>query len=367
MDVDLILLGRSEKDREMGAEGWRIEEVAVLVVAVDEFSKRSDGRWKEKRRAIVGDERWRTNMFKRCIPPPTAMYSTHGIRASLQSAIGRCSNNNGKFVAKDGDGDINDGFNIQVEPKSSSTRRRASKKDRHSKINTARGLRDRRMRLSIDVAKKFFKLQDMLGFDKASKTVEWLLMKSKSVIQELLPQKLNLRSSFMAVSNSASSTPNCEVLSGNTDNQCMVTGDDQATPKFQEKSSYSSNCKEKKKSTGRGVRKSAHLLHSPLAKETRERARARARKRTVEKSNKIGSGGDDQSSKSRPCLDQVIDQYLHLIGPSPIDQPEQQISHLQFKQGISVDNSSLMTANWSPSFLFNNQHAGAPPHEESVS
>ncbi|KAG6413757.1 hypothetical protein SASPL_126471 [Salvia splendens] len=60
-----------------------------------------------------------------------------------------------------------------------------SKKDRHSKINTARGPRDRRMRLSLDIARRFFDLQDLLGFDKASKTVDWLLRSSSSAIREL--------------------------------------------------------------------------------------------------------------------------------------------------------------------------------------
>ncbi|KAL1554790.1 TCP transcription factor [Salvia divinorum] len=60
-----------------------------------------------------------------------------------------------------------------------------SKKDRHSKINTARGPRDRRMRLSLDIARRFFDLQDLLGFDKASKTVDWLLHSSSSAIRDL--------------------------------------------------------------------------------------------------------------------------------------------------------------------------------------
>ncbi|XP_010553937.1 PREDICTED: transcription factor TCP1-like isoform X2 [Tarenaya hassleriana] len=58
------------------------------------------------------------------------------------------------------------------------------KKDRHSKIHTAQGLRDRRVRLSIGIARQFFDLQDMLGFDKASKTLEWLLKKSRKAIRE---------------------------------------------------------------------------------------------------------------------------------------------------------------------------------------
>ncbi|CAH8302089.1 unnamed protein product [Eruca vesicaria subsp. sativa] len=54
--------------------------------------------------------------------------------------------------------------------------------DRHSKIKTAKGTRDRRMRLSLDVAKELFGLQDMLGLDKASKAVEWLLTQAKPEI-----------------------------------------------------------------------------------------------------------------------------------------------------------------------------------------
>ncbi|XP_019165084.1 PREDICTED: uncharacterized protein LOC109161180 [Ipomoea nil] len=63
------------------------------------------------------------------------------------------------------------------------------KKDRHSKICTARGVRDRRMRLSLQIARKFFDLQDTLGFDKASKTIEWLFSKSKNAIKDLMRTK----------------------------------------------------------------------------------------------------------------------------------------------------------------------------------
>ncbi|XP_040382487.1 transcription factor TEOSINTE BRANCHED 1-like [Oryza brachyantha] len=64
-------------------------------------------------------------------------------------------------------------------------RRRPFRTDRHSKIRTAQGVRDRRMRLSVGVARDFFALQDKLGFDKASKTVEWLLTQSKQAIDRL--------------------------------------------------------------------------------------------------------------------------------------------------------------------------------------
>ena len=64
-------------------------------------------------------------------------------------------------------------------------RNRPFRTDRHSKIRTAQGVRDRRMRLSLDVARDFFALQDRLGFDKASKTVDWLLTQSKPAIDRL--------------------------------------------------------------------------------------------------------------------------------------------------------------------------------------
>jgi hypothetical protein len=64
-------------------------------------------------------------------------------------------------------------------------RKRPFRTDSHSKIRTAQGVRDRRMRLSLDVARDFFALKDRLGFDKASKTVDWLLTQSKPAIDRL--------------------------------------------------------------------------------------------------------------------------------------------------------------------------------------
>ncbi|KAI3516780.1 hypothetical protein L1887_15805 [Cichorium endivia] len=79
-------------------------------------------------------------------------------------------------------------FNITAPTPSESTllkKKSIGKKDRHSKIHTAQGLRDRRMRLSLHIARKFFDLQDLLGFDKASETIEWLFCKSNKAIKEV--------------------------------------------------------------------------------------------------------------------------------------------------------------------------------------
>ncbi|XP_060195613.1 transcription factor CYCLOIDEA-like [Lycium barbarum] len=77
-----------------------------------------------------------------------------------------------------------------------SNKKKPLKKDRHSKILTSQGHRDRRVRLSIGVARMFFDLQDMLGFDKPSKTLEWLFTKSKLAIEELTDQNAKIKSTI---------------------------------------------------------------------------------------------------------------------------------------------------------------------------
>ncbi|XP_043688564.1 transcription factor TCP2-like [Telopea speciosissima] len=58
-------------------------------------------------------------------------------------------------------------------------------KDRHSKVLTAKGLRDRRVRLSVATAIQFYDLQDRLGYDQPSKAVEWLIKAAEDSIAEL--------------------------------------------------------------------------------------------------------------------------------------------------------------------------------------
>lgn len=60
-------------------------------------------------------------------------------------------------------------------------------KDRHSKVCTVRGLRDRRVRLSVPTAIQLYDLQDRLGLSQPSKVVDWLLEAAKNEIDELPP------------------------------------------------------------------------------------------------------------------------------------------------------------------------------------
>lgn len=63
-------------------------------------------------------------------------------------------------------------------------------KDRHSKVCTVRGLRDRRIRLSVPTAIQLYDLQDRLGLGQPSKVVDWLLEATKTEIDKLPPLQI---------------------------------------------------------------------------------------------------------------------------------------------------------------------------------
>uniref|UniRef100_A0A5B6ZH75 TCP domain-containing protein n=1 Tax=Davidia involucrata TaxID=16924 RepID=A0A5B6ZH75_DAVIN len=63
-------------------------------------------------------------------------------------------------------------------------------KDRHSKVCTVRGLRDRRVRLSVPTAIQLYDLQERLGLNQPSKVVDWLLDAAKHEIDELPPLQM---------------------------------------------------------------------------------------------------------------------------------------------------------------------------------
>ncbi|KAK3032924.1 hypothetical protein RJ639_036505 [Escallonia herrerae] len=191
---------------------------------------------------------------------------------------------------------------------------RSSKKDRHSKINTAHGLRDRRMRLSLDVAHKFFGLQDMLGFDKASRTVEWLLKKSKIAIKDLQMSWGSSNNGNGAKTTSASSTSDCEVLSSGYEEQSSFN-----TNKAKLSSSYTKERKNRKMA-----------FHHPIARESREKARARARERTREKrrqdsGSNLGVEAMNHLGSWSPFgtrLEETISQRVHNTDPNSFEVEE---------------------------------------------
>ncbi|CAA0834162.1 Transcription factor TCP1 [Striga hermonthica] len=147
----------------------------------------------------------------------------------------------------------------KLKSKANDRRKRTGKKDRHSKIRTAQGIRDRRMRLSLQVARKFFDLQDILGYDKASCTIEWLFSKSNKAIRELITNKQNTNNNLYLSAKSHESYSECEVVSG-----------------VQEVSS-------KEEVLVNTTKKVVQPRKPSSSREAREKARARARWRTTEK------------------------------------------------------------------------------------
>lgn len=136
--------------------------------------------------------------------------------------------------------------------------------ERHSKIHTAQGLRGRRMRLSLEVAHKFFGLQDLLGFDKASATVDWLITQSRSAIEQHLAHFA--RTNSLDYSDDASLSACSGEKSSCISKRLSQTLVEEVQP---------------------SVASRKVSLRQLLTRESRTVARARARERTKEKKKKM--------------------------------------------------------------------------------
>ncbi|XP_022726994.1 transcription factor TCP12-like [Durio zibethinus] len=190
-------------------------------------------------------------------------------------------------------------------------RKRAGKKDRHSKIYTAHGPRDRRMRLSLQTARKFFDLQDMLGFDKASRTIEWLFSQSKAAIKELTENLPGMNRSCSGGGKSVSSTSESEVVSAAKECEDNM-GDHQGVIIARGESMRSTT-----KARETKERNSREVSFNPVARESRDKARARARERTREKMKMRGL------EKSKKCSDESNPNELEwLRSSSPLETGE---------------------------------------------
>ncbi|XP_071687282.1 uncharacterized protein [Rutidosis leptorrhynchoides] len=194
--------------------------------------------------------------------------------------------------------------------------KRVNKKsrERHSKIYTAQGFRGRRMRLSLHIARKFFDLQDLLGFDKASKTIEWLFCKSNKAIKEVTqnfnPEQTNYPSSSEEIKDEIKVATN--KLPNNSESRKQI------------RNNY-------------------------LIKETRDQARARARDRTkkrlmnkeLEKSNQCFRGNPKDEFQKLGLLGYLVSpnnqNILEELGyiNSPSDQPLQQQSSTSSSSSFS--------------------------------
>ncbi|CAB4276197.1 unnamed protein product [Prunus armeniaca] len=85
--------------------------------------------------------------------------------------------------------------------------RSTARKERHSKVYTSKGPRDRRFRLSAPTAIQFYDVQDRLGYDRPSKAIDWLIEKAKAAIEALSEPELPGKAyDCTNVSNSAQQT-----------------------------------------------------------------------------------------------------------------------------------------------------------------
>lgn len=157
-------------------------------------------------------------------------------------------------------------------------------KDRHSKVLTSKGLRDRRVRLSVNTAIQFYDLQDRLGYDQPSKAVEWLLKAATDSISELPPISTPFPDTPKQLSDDKRSSGGGTVVEHPFDSAEMEIegGGEEGLAQQQggalSKSACSSTSETSKGSGGLSLSRSESRLKA------RERARERAAKEKEEKS-----------------------------------------------------------------------------------
>ena len=264
--------------------------------------------------------------------------------SSSTSTASQAQTENGVAAATDTKKEASVAEQIPSKKKSKQTdpasRKRSGKKDRHSKICTAQGPRDRRMRLSLQIARKFFDLQDMLGFDKASKTIEWLFSKSKTAIKELIMTQVKPTTTedgganANAKSSTVSVTSDSEVVSQNGE--------------------FLSREKTNRK------------LHR-VARDSRDKARARARERTREKLIIRGLEISKQMghlwSSTSTALEETDhhDEMKSSLKYQMVDQLEQPANQID---SVSIINAGAPTTS-SPNFNPQDDFPGFPANWDS--
>ncbi|KAL7089394.1 hypothetical protein ACP275_13G185100 [Erythranthe tilingii] len=172
-------------------------------------------------------------------------------------------------------------------------------KDRHSKVLTSKGLRDRRVRLSVNTAIQFYDLQDRLGYDQPSKAVEWLLKAAATSISELPPMTSPFPDTPKQLSGEKrSSTAGSDQLgldSAEVDMDGGAVGGGGGDPNYSHhhqltKSSACSSNSENSKGSGLSLSRS----------ESRIKARERAKERVAEKEKEKDNESPHVSSLNNP-------------------------------------------------------------------
>ncbi|KAI5385278.1 transcription factor TCP2 [Lathyrus oleraceus] len=153
-------------------------------------------------------------------------------------------------------------------------------KDRHSKVMTSKGLRDRRVRLSVTTAIQFYDLQDRLGYDQPSKAVEWLIKSASDAISEL--PSLN-NSLFSDNNNNNTNNPSEQGgVDSVHDAEMVVENGENNYHQSQNLSLSKSGCS----STSETSKGSGLSLSRSDVRVSRVKARERARERTAKEKEK---------------------------------------------------------------------------------
>ncbi|KAL5187969.1 Transcription factor TCP2 [Glycine soja] len=152
-------------------------------------------------------------------------------------------------------------------------------KDRHSKVMTSKGLRDRRVRLSVTTAIQFYDLQDRLGYDQPSKAVEWLIKSASDSISEL-PSLNNFPDT--PKSDDHEKRANTDVAAGAVDGENYENENGNNNNQSQNMSLSKSGCSSTSEtSKGSGL----SLSRSDIRVKARERARERTTKEKEKEKN----------------------------------------------------------------------------------
>lgn len=189
-------------------------------------------------------------------------------------------------------------------------------KDRHSKVLTSKGLRDRRVRLSVTTAIQFYDLQDRLGYDQPSKAVEWLIKAAADSINELP----SLNSSFPDTPKQLSDEKRASAgTEGGFDSaELELDGDPNLQQNQSQQLSLSKSACSSTSETSKGS--SLSLSRSEIRVKARERARERAAKEK-EKENAQNVNHIQQNSSFTELLTGGISRVNNNAATSPTQNP----------------------------------------------
>lgn len=174
-------------------------------------------------------------------------------------------------------------------------------KDRHSKVLTSKGLRDRRVRLSVNTAIQFYDLQDRLGCDQPSKAVEWLLKAAAPSIAEL-PSLNPPFTDGQQLSDERRSSAGLEQALDSADIE--MEGDQNMQQHGSLSKSCSSTSETSKGSGGLSLSRSESRIKA------RERARERAAEKEKEKENETSRGVSAQHHQN---LNPISSSFTELL------------------------------------------------------